>query len=167
MTDSERDAFFCDHCENEVAPDDEFCPNCGRLFVENERCKKHGTTHAEGVCIICCEPHCSKCGGWVNEIFLCADHAEYEIYQGMARVFGTSDETLAQYALKCLEQNGLHPFLYSRKASPISVGGPSYTLFRASGEFDGHIINEQKVMVPCQEVFQAETLLRELKVLKK
>lgn len=31
------------------------------------------------------------------------------------------------------------PFLYSRKASPISLGAPSYTLFRASGEYDGHI----------------------------
>lgn len=82
----------------------------------------------------------------------------------MARVYGVSDEVTAQYASKCLEQEGLHPILYSRKASPISLGGADYTLFRASGEYDGHIINEIKVMVPCQEVLQAERVLGKLRL---
>jgi hypothetical protein len=42
------------------------------------------------------------------------------------------------------------------------LGGPDYSLFRASGEYDGHIINEFKLMVPCQEVEEAEAMLKEL-----
>jgi hypothetical protein len=61
----------------------------------------------------------------------------------------------------------LHPFLYSRKASAISIGGPDHTTFRASGEYDGHIINEVKVLVPCQEVLEAEKLLRDLEFKEK
>ena len=165
LADVDNSECTCDNCGNSVAENDDFCPNCGNLFAEELRCKKHYSQHAEGVCIICAEPYCSTCAGWINDIFLCADHEEYEIYQGMARVFGSSNETLVQYAQKCLEESGLHPFLFSRKASPISIGGPSYTLFRASGEFDGHIINELKVMVPCQEVMEAEELLRQLKII--
>jgi hypothetical protein len=77
----------------------------------------------------------------------------------MARVYGVSDEAAASYVSDCLFKKGLHPFLYSRKASPISIGGSDYTLFRASGEYDGHIINEIKVMVPCSEVLEAEKVL--------
>jgi len=80
----------------------------------------------------------------------------------MARVLGLSDVVTAQYASKCLEQEGLHPILYSRKASPLSLGGADYTLFNAAGEYDGHIINEIKVMVPCQEVVEAERMLKRL-----
>jgi hypothetical protein len=36
-------------------------------------------------------------------------------------------------------------------------------MFRASGEYDGHIINEFKLMVPCQEVLDAKTILQDLK----
>jgi hypothetical protein len=44
----------------------------------------------------------------------------------------------------------------------IQMDGPDYTLFRASGEYNGHIINEFKLMVPCPEVLDAEKKLREL-----
>lgn len=46
------------------------------------------------------------------------------------------------------------------------MGSPDYTLFRASGEYDGHIINEFKLMVPLQEVLPAKEKLRELEFLK-
>ncbi len=81
----------------------------------------------------------------------------------MARVYGVSDEAAAQYVRQCLEQDGLHPLLYVRRASALAGGGPDYTLFNASGEYDGHIINEVKVMVPCQEVARAEQVLKSLK----
>jgi hypothetical protein len=35
-------------------------------------------------------------------------------------------------------------------------------LFRASGEYDGHIINEVKVMVPCQEFESAESVIADV-----
>jgi hypothetical protein len=172
MSDFKQDILTCDDCKNEVAQDDEFCANCGSAFVVNLICSNHDTVDALGVCIICCVPFCKKCGGRVNRIFLCTDHENYEILEGRARVYGVSDEVTAQYACECLKNGGLHPFLFSRKASPISGGGPDHTTFRASGEYDGHIINEVKVLVPCQEVLRAEKLLRdlgfkEMKVLRK
>jgi len=154
--------FVCSNCDHEVQESDEFCPNCGSLFIDDVTCSNHPKTEAEGVCIICVMPYCKQCGSWVGGKFLCAQHEDYEIYEGMARVYGVSDEALAQYAANELERAGLHPFIYSRKSSPLSIGGSSYTLFRASGEFDGHIINELKVMVPCQEVIEAEKILAKI-----
>jgi hypothetical protein len=162
---AESPNFICSNCEHETTADNEFCTNCGSLFDKSVKCINHENEEAEGACIICANAYCSECGSWVNNIFLCTRHEEYEIYEGMARIFGTSDDNLAQYAQKCLEQEGFHPYLYSRKVSPISLGGPDYTLFRASGEYDGHIINEVKVMVPCQEVIKAEKVLRELEII--
>lgn len=116
MKQPENDFTLCGYCENKIDENDDFCPNCGCLFIDNVYCINHPETVADGVCIICCEPYCSKCGGEVNDKFLCADHAEYEIYQGMARVFGISDESQAQYIEGCLKDGGLHPFIFSRKA---------------------------------------------------
>jgi len=80
----------------------------------------------------------------------------------MARVFGSSDEQQVSNYKSALEQNDLHPFIFQRKASPISLGGGDYTLFRASGDSAGHIINEIKLMVPCSEVLQAENIIDEI-----
>jgi len=164
QTDSEKD--LCSYCESEVNDNDDFCLHCGCLFVSNVYCLKHPETKAQGVCIICCQPYCLKCGEEVYDKFLCANHSGYEIYQGMARVYGISDESQAQYIEGCLKDAGLHPFIYSRKAGPWHMGSGDHTLFRASGEYDGHIINEIKVMAPCQEVIQAEKILKELKLLE-
>jgi hypothetical protein len=94
--------------------------------------------------------------------FLCEVHCRYEIFQEMARVYGSSDAVQVDYAGSCLTEAGLHPFVYSRKASPLSLGGPDYMLFNASGDYDGHIVNEYKLMVPCAEVLEAERTLTEL-----
>jgi hypothetical protein len=155
----------CPKCQRSIQPGVEFCPECGELTIDGAVCVHHTESDASGACVICCAPYCAACGKRRHGIFLCDEHREYEIYQGMARVFGISDHAQARYAASCLEQQGLHPFVYLRKASPLSLGGPEYTLFRASGEYDGHIINEIKVMVPVHEVLRAEELLRELMIL--
>lgn len=163
MSHSVGNSQTCRRCKNRFDKEDDFCPHCGKLQSEELKCANHRTAVAAGVCIICCRPVCRRCGTWVNRRFLCADHADYEIYEGMARVYGVSDEAAAQYVRQCLEQDGLHPLLYVRRASALAGGGPDYTLFNASGEYDGHIINEVKVMVPCQEVARAEQVLKSLK----
>lgn len=152
----------CPYCSADIGPDNEFCPECGEIMLQGVTCIHHPDSEARGACVICCVPYCSKCGRRVGGLYLCALHRDYEIYQGMARVYGISDDAQVRYAASCLEQQGLHPFVYVRKASPISLGGPEYTLFRASGDYDGHIINEFKVMVPVQEVLKAEEVLKEL-----
>ena len=166
MVEPGDDSYRCPRCKAEVQADDDFCPRCGGLFTENLVCEAHADRSAAGVCIICVRPCCEKCGSKSAGRFLCATHSMYEIYEGMVRVFGSSDAVQVDYAKSCLESDGLHPFVFSRKASPLSIGGPDYTLFNASGEYDGHIINEFKLMVPCQEVPRAEEKLRELEFIK-
>jgi hypothetical protein len=158
----EDNPLVCPVCTNEVGEEDDFCHECGELFAEGIMCEAHPTQNATGVCIVCAKPYCKECGGRVNGRFLCNAHRTTEIYEGLARVFGDSDAVQVEFAKTTLEEAGLHPFLFSRKASPLSMGGPDYTLFRASGEFDGHIINEFKLMVPVQEVVAAKEKLKEL-----
>lgn len=158
-----KEEFTCSNCGSQVKGDDDFCPDCGTLFRDDVYCINHKNVKAAGACIICCEPFCKNCGLFVNDIrFLCDEHSNYEIYEGMARIFGSSDSMEVEFYKDSLEKDGFHPIIYSRKASPISLGSPDYSLFRASGEFDGHIINEYKLMVPCQEVIEAEKFLKEL-----
>jgi len=164
MTDAVNDILTCSDCHNQMKTEDQFCPHCGSAFEKGLSCTNHHDREAQGVCIICCVPYCSDCGGRTNKLFLCSNHYGLEIYEGLARVFGVSDAVMAQYVQTSLRQAGLHPFLFSRKASPISLGAPDHTLFRASGEYDGHIINEIKVMVPCQEVLKAERVLQDLEL---
>ena len=148
----------CPRCGEEVRQDNDFCPNCGDIFLQNESCSNHPGSIAAGVCVICSRAFCSKCGGLVGQQFLCDNHSMCEIYEGMVRVYGVLDDLAAQYAKSCLQQAGLHPLLYSRTQPK---GGPRfvYTLFEAAGEYDGHIVNEIKVMVPCQEFGEAEEVL--------
>ena len=161
----EERSFECSFCQNEINEDDEFCPECGTLF-EDAKCINHPNENAAGACVICCEPYCKECGFFVNDrIFLCNEHSEYEIYEGMARIYGSADAAQIEYLENCLEQSNLHPIAFSKKASPLHLGGSDYSLFRASGEFNGHIINEIKLMVPLQEVIEAEEILRHLNLL--
>ena len=152
----------CHSCGEKVQPDFEFCPNCGELLINDVFCEIHQDEEALGVCIICSTPVCKKCGIKTSGHYLCNIHSKYEIYEGMARVFGTNDAVNIEYVKDTLDREGLHPYIYSRKASPLSIGGQDYSLFRASGEYDGNIINEYKLMVPCQEVEDAEIILKDL-----
>ena len=162
MTLSQEETYECPRCSGQVQPDDDFCAHCGELFLEQVPCAVHPDRTAAGACILCSKPFCPECGGWVGRNFLCNRHAGYEIYEENVRIFGSSDVVQVEFARDCLEKDGLHPVIFSRKASPLSLGGVDYTLFRASGEYDGHIINELKLMVPAQEVLDAEKKLKEL-----
>ena len=165
MAPSEKDGYYCEYCGNPVSGDDDFCPDCGAIFIEDVRCVRHSMTGADGVCVICAEPFCDKCGTWSNKIFLCRKHEGYEIIQGMARVYGINDASQAELVGGILKEKGFHPFIFSRKANPLHMGSADYTLFRPAGDYNGHSINEFKVMVPCQEVPEAEWVLREMEMI--
>ena len=152
----------CDTCGGTVREDDEFCPDCGVLFVANVHCSLHAGREAEGVCVICCLPFCDADGKQENGIFLCNAHADYEIIEGMARVHGENDEATALHIVDLLREHGLRALSFSKKASPLVFGGPDYTMFAASGEYLGNLINEFKIMVPCQQVLEAEAILKDL-----
>ena len=162
-----NDNFICENCNNPVDESGKYCPECGSLFEKNIMCCNHPDENAEGICIICNKSFCNKCGmmvdrGYSNNIFLCEEHSNCEIIEGMVRVYGTYDNVQVQYVNDCLEKEGLHPFVFFRKASFLHPGGENYTLYEPSGDFDGHIINEDKIMVPCKEVIQAEIILKEI-----
>jgi hypothetical protein len=162
----ENDNFVCENCNNKVDDLAKYCPDCGSLFEKNILCSNHPENDAEGVCIICDKPYCEKCGmmvnrGYSNDIFLCEEHSNYEIIEGMARIYGTFDDVQAQFICDCLEKEGLHPFLYYRAASLLHPGGESHTLYDPSGSLSGHVINEDKIMVPCKEVIKAEAVLKD------
>ena len=156
--------FICDNCENEVSSDSDFCPHCGSLFVEDASCINHPDVSAEGACVICCEAFCEQCGANVDDVFICNQHDSLEFIDGMVRVFGTNDVVQVEFAKDCLEKNGLHPFIFSKKASPMHLGGSDYSLFRASGEKPGNSINEVKLLVPAGETLDALRSLKELEL---
>lgn len=154
--------FQCIKCSFPVKETDEYCYNCGSILSEDQKCYLHKDKEALGICLVCLKLCCKKCGLFVNNAFLCNGHSDYEVIEGMGRVYGSSDELELSFYKDALEKEGLHPFIYSRKASPISLGGVDYSLFRASGEFDGHIVNELKLMVPLGEFLKAEDILKTL-----
>lgn len=155
---------LCDNCSFVADDDSDYCPRCGKLFIENIKCESHSKYEAEGVCVICRKPFCSDCSHSVNNIFLCSEHNGYELYEGMAKIFGTSDEIQIQFVKSCLEENSLHPFIYSRKSTPMQLGGNDQSLINLSGSREEKVLNEIKLLVPCSEVLEAELLIKELNI---
>jgi len=155
---------LCANCSFEADEDSDYCPRCGTLFIENIKCENHTKEEAEGVCVICGKPFCSDCCHSVNNIFLCNAHNNYEIYEGMAKVFGTSDEIQIHYVKSCLEENSFHPFIYSKKSTPMQLGGNDQSLINLSGSGKEIIINEIKLLVPCGEILEAKNLISELNI---
>jgi hypothetical protein len=154
--------LFCNYCKNKLSEAYEFCPHCGTILIEDVKCTNHQLTEALGVCLICQVPFCGKCGEFSNKMFLCEDHSKYEIYENFARVFGSSDNLEVEYYKNALVEEGFHPIIYSRKASTLSLGGPDFSLFRASGEYDGNLINEFKLMLPLNELLEGEKIIMDL-----
>lgn len=155
--------YPCDNCDFQADDDSDYCPRCGTLFIENINCENHKKNEAKGVCVICGNPYCIHCGHSVKNIFLCNEHDYYEIYEGMAKVFGTSDEVQIHYVKNCLDENSFHPFIYSKKSTPMQLGGDDKSLINFSGGGE-KIINEIKLLVPCGEVMEAEKLISEINI---
>jgi hypothetical protein len=119
MNNPKSKSGVCRQCGSNVKGAAEFCSSCGHSLVIGLRCSNHKENAAVGVCVICCLSYCDRCASLVNKRYLCERHETYEIYEGMARVYGVSDRAAASYVSDCLGKKGLHPFLYSRKASPL------------------------------------------------
>jgi hypothetical protein len=158
MKENEEDKLKCSECNTVVKDEDTFCTNCGAVFKDGVACSVHNSSEADGFCVMCLKPFCKECGMLVNKIFFCDTHSQYEMYEGMARVFGCTDNLQAQHITSCLEQAGLHPFLYSRRFNPNADISPiiNYRLY------GNHPIVETKVLVPFREVLNAEEVLKEL-----
>jgi hypothetical protein len=151
----------CDRCKLPATKADTFCRNCGALFFNGISCLHHPSAAAKGVCVICFKPSCKKCGKKTRAVFLCNLHMDYEIQEGMARIFGTMDNLEAQRVTAFLTQAGYHPFLYSRVFNPPADLVAYAKITRGYG-VGNHPIEEQKVFVPLGEVLRAQETLHEL-----
>ncbi|MFA7227549.1 MAG: DUF2007 domain-containing protein [Melioribacteraceae bacterium] len=152
----EKDSV-CSFCMVEVKDGDDFCPNCGSIFTEGVKCSEHPSEEADGVCVICTEPYCEKCGMLVDDrIFLCVGHSEYETIEGMASVLEADDSSQIEMIKSNLEEEGLHPFIFQRTVNSINT----------SLAYEGQSVRGLQLMVPFQEVLRAEELLREMGLLE-
>jgi hypothetical protein len=158
---SVRSKLSCSKCGTIVTEHLTFCPNCGSIFSELTFCLNHGSRKAQGVCVICAKPYCKKCGKRTNGVFLCDLHWQYETHEGMARVFGTTDNLQAQYVASLLEQAGYHPFLYSKIFNP---NADLVAITKVVRNYGNHPVVEMKVLVPFTEVLNAEKTLEELQI---
>src|SRR5205814_2059774 len=128
-------------------------------FADHLVCANHGAVPAEGVCVMCSKPYCRNCGEDTEGVFLCDPHSMYEICEGMARVFGSTDNVQSQYMKTCLEQAGFHPFLYSRRFNP---GADLVSIAGIVRNYGNHPIVELKVLVPFAEALLAEKTVQDL-----
>ncbi len=150
----------CSRCNYPVKEDDDFCPECGTLFLEDVNCTNHKRIPAEGVCIICCEPFCKDCGFFVDDIyFLCNEHNEYEIFEGTVCIYSDNDAGHVNQIENYLKENGLHPIVQNEKTALRNSNSPHKFIYGSIEEIN--LINPEniKVFVPCQEVLSAENLL--------
>jgi hypothetical protein len=150
MTENQQPGTTCSGCGGEVENEAAFCPNCGGLFNDTLSCCNHPSEEADGVCVICRRPYCSDCATWVGQHYLCDPHAEYEIYEGMARIFSSPDATAAEMTSRSLEEGGFHPFLVIRSRT----SGPRLTRPISARQSGPEI-----VLVPFGEVIDAEKFL--------
>ena len=157
----ELEELVCPRCEDTVTVTDAWCPTCGISLSDALRCARHPDRPAHGGCVACGRVGCRECGRDVHNIFLCTLHASYENYEGLARVYGTTDLVQAHHAAGMLEQAGLHPFIYSRARYPR----PDVSPFLSFPQIHERTIPEQKVLVPFREITEAESVLRDLGLL--
>lgn len=156
----ENENLVCLNCELGVKDSDEYCPNCGVVFAENIKCHFHREAEAEGICLICSKLCCKKCGLLVSNVFLCNEHGEYEIIEGMARVYGSNNSMEIRYYTEILEKEALHPFVYSRQSMSEPFSLRTNALFGA--ETNDYVFYEFKLMLPLKEVLEAEKILEPL-----
>jgi hypothetical protein len=159
MGKSVKSKLTCERCNELVLTKDTYCQNCGGLFSDDLHCTKHKSVPADGVCVICSKPFCINCGGDVNKVFLCNLHFDHDVFEGMARVFGSMDNVRVHFAHTCLKQAGYHPYIYSRKYNPVA----DKVAITAIRNFGNHPATEQKVLVPFSEVLKAEKELKKHK----
>jgi hypothetical protein len=83
----------------------------------------------------------------VGQHYLCDPHGEYEILEGMVKIFSSPDTTAAAMTFRSLEEAGFHPFLATRS-------GPLHTR-----PLSGRQSGPDRVLVPFGEVIDAERFL--------
>lgn len=154
-----NEAFeHCGRCNEEVTPDSDFCPHCGKLFERAGilSCPIHPGERAVGVCIIDREPGCGRCLKAVAGKFLCAEHQDVEVRQDWAAAFESSDINEAELVKSVLESNGFTVHVQNfNSIGFVWDGGGDYSLSRSN------IGKPAKVFVPIPEYLKAIEVIHE------
>ncbi len=114
-----------------------------------------GRVAAIGVCVVCGVPCCDECGSKWMACSVCIHHVTCEMFEGMVKVYGTHEEAEAEFTKSRLDA-GLHPALFHLRRSR-DRGHVEYEVYEENENFNA---SEIKVMVPCEEVADAESMLK-------
>jgi hypothetical protein len=153
MSEPSESDYACEECGADVDEDDDFCPGCGVIFRDDVRCSIHSSQLGKGVCLICGKPYCEECGTLIGKLFFCQRHSAYDIYEGSACVFDSTENRIAHIAFQSLQEGGFHPFAVLRAIVPVtSIGRLTPNMH----------VGPHLVLVPFGEVQGAEELLTKL-----
>lgn len=159
---SNIDDLQCEFCGNIVKEDDEYCFDCGHLFVDDALCSNHEDIEADGVCVICSYAFCAECGSFRDKIFLCNEHEKYEIINSFARIYGSNDLIQVEYYKNILTEEGMHPVVLDKKSNVVALAGTEYSFFKTPNKLTSPVLNEIKLLIPLQEVLKAEALIAKI-----
>ncbi|NUN71126.1 MAG: zinc ribbon domain-containing protein, partial [Bacteroidetes bacterium] len=97
----------CDNCGGAMDLDNDYCPQCGTLYAEDQySCTNHPTGVATGVCVICQQLFCTECLNEKDGRLYCDAHISVESSQGWSVVFTSTDYYEAQIVRGSLESAG-------------------------------------------------------------
>lgn len=158
-----NETTICSFCKAELKIDDDFCPECGSLFIEGISCANHHKLEAAGVCVVCCEPFCAECGSFKNDLyFLCGEHSHYNIFEGRIPVYKNEDAGNVISIFDSLKTKGMHPIIFGLKDPYHRYSQIEYSNYFSPESFNFKSGSEISIFVPSQEVLEAEKFIKEL-----
>jgi hypothetical protein len=144
---ADEDVYECGHCNNLVSVEDTFCRNCGSIFEEEVKCRKHSFSEALFRCVICEQPLCEECVVEVSGKAFCSEHSEYSFVENCVILFSSLDESEVIFRKAILEKEGIPCYIDQMDAVPLKPIGAREAFFR--------------LFVPFEHVLKAEELLAE------
>lgn len=149
----------CPICDKQISQYDDYCISCGSILSGDIFCQNHTDLEAEGVCLICSKPFCTECGTEVIGKFFCKDHSNYELLENLVTVYKSEDYFKIEELKKILEKVNLHPTIVNKTEYPSFVDLNTYKNINKTDRFISNITEVIKLLVPCQEVQEAEKLI--------
>jgi hypothetical protein len=84
----------------------------------------------------------------------------------MVRIYGiTGGGSSESYVISCLEQADFRPILFSR-SKRTGQAALTNVIENVQGDVSRYYANEMKIMVPLDELIDAENVLKELKIIE-
>ncbi len=117
-------ARACDSCRTPLAPEDLFCPSCGRLSTADVHvpCENHPDTAVMAACVVCGRPVCGRCAHAIHGATVC-DHPDHEAVHAQWRVVEeVTDPFVADLLARNLSLNGIPAQAFDHQAFASRTG---------------------------------------------